>query len=129
MFFLSFAKGPRGFVYVFIITGEVTTLEPIYGPTLLTIGFFFLGGDQQVSDGSTTFEVGLYAIPPTDLCDTFTKTLCIKYDNVTLGLSFIDSRLGTHSILVVSLTRNLSGGLVKPFLHLVQSPFGIFTLG
>ena len=41
--FESFTKGPGGFSYVFIITGEVTTLEPVYGPTFLTMGFFVLG--------------------------------------------------------------------------------------
>ena len=33
VFFESFSKGPVGFPYVFIITGKITTLEPIYGPT------------------------------------------------------------------------------------------------
>ena len=33
MLFESFIKNPGGFPYIFIITGEVTTLEPIYGPT------------------------------------------------------------------------------------------------
>ena len=33
--FESFSKGPEGFPYVFIITGEVTTLEPVYGPTFV----------------------------------------------------------------------------------------------
>ena len=28
--FESFSKGPRGFPYVFIITGKVTTLEPMH---------------------------------------------------------------------------------------------------
>ena len=31
--FISFTKGPGGFPYVFIITREVTTLEPINGST------------------------------------------------------------------------------------------------
>ena len=33
------------------------------------------------------FEVGLNAIPTTDLFDAFTKTLCVGYDNVTLVLN------------------------------------------
>ena len=41
--FESFSKGPGGFHYVFIITGEVTTLEPIYGPTFADHGVFVLG--------------------------------------------------------------------------------------
>ena len=42
----SFTKGPGGFPYVFIITGKVTTLKPIYGPTFVGHGIFVLGGDQ-----------------------------------------------------------------------------------
>ena len=41
-------------------------------------------------DGFATFEVGLDAISTTDLFDTFTKTLCVRYDNVTLGFDFIN---------------------------------------
>ena len=44
--FESFSKGPGGFPYVFIITGKVTTLEQIYGPTFVDPGVFVLGGDQ-----------------------------------------------------------------------------------
>ena len=44
--FESFSKGPGGFSYVFIIIGKVTTLEPIYGPTIADQGVFVLGGDQ-----------------------------------------------------------------------------------
>ena len=42
----SFSKSPRGFPYIFIITGEVTTLEPIYDPTFADHGVFVPGGDQ-----------------------------------------------------------------------------------
>ena len=55
------------------------------------------------------------------LFDSFTKTLCVGYDNVTLVGSFIGGRLGTCG----APTSSLSGGLIKSFLHLVQSPFGI----
>ena len=48
-------KGPGGFPCVFITTGKVTTLEPIYGPTFADHGVFVLGGDQEVLDGATTF--------------------------------------------------------------------------
>ena len=44
--FESFPKGPGGFPYVFIITGKVTTLEPIYDPTFADHGVFIPGGDQ-----------------------------------------------------------------------------------
>ena len=67
--------------------------------------------------------MGLDAIPTTDLFDAFTKTLCVGYDNVTLVFSFIGGMLGTCG----APTSSLSGGLVKSFLHLVQSPFGIFA--
>ena len=42
----SFSKGPRGFPYVFIITGKVTALNWVYGPTFVDHGVFVLGGDQ-----------------------------------------------------------------------------------
>ena len=32
MLFECFSKGPGGSPYVFVITGEVTALEPVYGP-------------------------------------------------------------------------------------------------
>ena len=129
MLFESFTIGPGGFPCIFIITGEVTTLELIYGPTLTDHRVFVLGGDQKVPDGITTFEVGLYAIPSTDLLDTFTETLCVRYNNVTLGFNFIGSGLGICNVLVVSPISNLSGVLIKPFLHLVQIPFWVFALG
>ena len=69
--------------------------------------------------------MGLDAICTTDLFDAFTKTLCVGYDNVTLVFSFIGGRLGTCGAPISS----LSDRLVKSFLHLVQSPFGIFAFG
>ena len=42
--FESFSKGPRGFPYVFIIAGKVTTMEPLYGPTFVGHGVFVLWG-------------------------------------------------------------------------------------
>ena len=64
-------------------------------------------------------------IPTTDLFDTFTKTLCVGYDNVPLVLHFMVGRLG----IIVAHIIALSGRPVESFLHLVQSPLGIFTLG
>ena len=46
VFFESLSEGPGGFPYVFIVTGKVTTLEPIYGPTFDDHGVFVFGGDQ-----------------------------------------------------------------------------------
>ena len=123
VFFVSFTKGPGGFPYVLIITAYVTTLVPIDGTTLVDHRVFILGGDQKVFDGPATFEVGFNAISTTDLFDTFTKTLCIGYDNVTLIFNFIGDRLGTCGAPIT----DLSGRSVKSFLHLVQSPFGIFA--
>ena len=37
--------------------------------------------------------------------------------------------VGACSALIVSPISNLLGGPVMPFLHLVQSPFRVFTLG
>ena len=93
--------------------------------TLVDHRVFVLGGDQEALDGSTTFEVGLNAIPTTDLFDIFTKTLCVGYDNVTLVFNFIGGRLGTCGAPISS----LSGRLVKSFLCLVQSPLGIPAFG
>ena len=96
------------------------------GTTLVDHRVLVLGGDQEIFDGPATFEVGLNAIPATDLFDTFTKTLCVGYDKLTFIFNFIGDRLGS---LVVGPTTNLSGRLVESFLHLVQSPFGIFAFG
>ena len=82
-------------------------------------------GDQKVFDGSATSEVSLDAIPTTDLFDTFTKTLCVGNDNVTLTLHSLVGRLG----IVIAPIIDLSGRPVKSFLHLVQSPFGVVTFG
>ena len=123
--FVSFTKGPGGFPYVFIITCWVTTLVPIDGTTLVDHRVFVLRREQKVLDGSASFEVGLDAISTTDLFDTFAKTLCVGYDNVTLVWNFIVGRLGTVSAPIL----NLAGRPVESFLHLVQSPFGIFTFG
>ena len=123
MLFESFSKGPGGFPYVFIITGKVTTLEPIYGPTFADHGVFVLGGDQWVLDGATNFEVGLYTIPSTYLFNAFAETLCIRYDYMTYGFDFIGSGLVTCSALVVSPINDFPGGPVKPFLYLDQAIF------
>ena len=129
MFFVSFTKGPGGFPYVFIITGKVPTLIPIDGITLGDHGVFVLGGDQEVFDGAATFEVSLDTIPTTDPFDTFTKTLCVGYDYVALTLNFLGGSRGTIGTLVVNPINGLTGRPVESFLHLVQSPFGIFALG
>ena len=129
MLFVSFTKGPGSFPYVFIIAGKVPTLIPIDGITLGDHGVFVLGGDQEVFDGSATFEVSLDTIPTTDLFDTFTKTLCVGYDYVALILNFSGGSRGTIGTLVVNPINGLNGRPVEPFLHLVQSPLGIFALG
>ena len=67
----------------------------------------------------------LDAIPSTDLFDTFTKTLCVGYDNVPLIFDFMVGRLGTVSAPFI----DLSGRPVESFLHLVQSPFRVFAFG
>ena len=64
VFFVSFTKGPGGFPYVFI-TGEVPTFIPIDSITLGDHGVFVFGGDQEVLDGTATFEVSLDTISTT----------------------------------------------------------------
>ena len=85
-------------------------MVPIDGTTLVDHRVFVLGRDQEVFDGPATFEVGLNAISTTDLCDTFTKTLCVGYDNVTLIFNFIGDRLGS---LVADPIPDLSGRPVE----------------
>ena len=131
MLFVSFTKGPGGFPYVFIITGEVPTLIPIDGITLGDHGVFVLGGDKEILDGVATFEVSLDPIPTTDLFDTFTKTLCVRYDYVTLALNFSGGSMGTVSTLVVNPSMVSLEGLLSLFstlskahlayLHLVRA--------
>ena len=100
-------------------------MVPIDGTTLVDHRVFVLGGDQKVFDGCATLEVSLDAIPTTDLFDTFTKTLCVGNDNMTLTLHSLVGSLGT----VVAPIIDLSGRPVKSFLHLVQSPFGVVAFG
>ena len=71
--------------------------------------------------------MGLNAITITDLFDTFTKILCVGYDNVTRSFNSTGDSLGTCSALVISPINDLTGRLVKSFLHLVQSPLEIFA--
>ena len=100
-------------------------MVPIDGTTLVDHWVFVLGGDQKVFDGSAPFEVSLDAIPTTDLFDTFTNTLCVGYENVSLVLHFMVSRLG----IVVAPIIDLPGRPVESFLHFVQSPLRIFAVG
>ena len=44
--FESFSTSPGGFPYVLIITGKLTTFEPIYSPTFADHGVFVLMEDQ-----------------------------------------------------------------------------------
>ena len=127
MLFVSFTKGPGGFPYVFIITCEVPTLIPVDGITLRDHRVFIIRGDKEGFDGAATFEVSLDPIPSTDLFDTFTKTLCVGYDYVTLTLNFSGGSRGTISTRVVNPINDLTGEFVKPFFHCVQSPLGILT--
>ena len=125
MLFVSFTKGPGGFNYIFILTCEVPTLIPVDGITLGDHRVFVLKGDQEVCDGAAAFEVSLDPIPSTNLFDTFTKTLHVRYDYMTLTLNFSSGSRGTVSTLVIIPINGLTGGLVEPFLHFVQSPLGI----
>ena len=57
------------------------------------------------------------------------RALGVWYDYMTLGFDIIGSGLGAWIALTVSPITNLTGWLGKPFLHLVQGPFGVFTMG
>ena len=102
---------------------------PIDGITLVDHRVFVLMGDQEVLDGATTFEVSLDTIPTTDSFDAFTKTLCVRYDYVTLTLNISGGSRGTVSTLVVNCINGLTGRPVESFLHLVQSPLWILAFG
>ena len=104
-------------------------MVPIDCTTLVDHRVFVLGGDKEAFDGPATFEVGLNAISTTDRFDTFTKTSCVGYNNMTLIFNFIGDRLGSCGALVVNPIIDLPGRPVESFLHLVQNPFGIFTFG
>ena len=91
----------------------------------LTIGSLSLGETRRFLMGSAIFEGSLDAISTTDLFDTFTKTLCVGYDNMTLTLHSMVGRLGTAFAPIINLSRRP----LKAFLHLVQSTFGVVTLG
>ena len=123
----SFSKGPGSFSYVFIIAGKVTALEPIYGPTFVDHGSLSLG-TPVAFDGAITFEVGLYTIPLTDIFNAFAETLDVWYYYMTLGFNFNGNRLGASSALATSSIIDLTGWPGESFLHLVQSPFGVFTI-
>ena len=114
---------------MFIITGEVPTLIPGDDITLGDHCVFVLKGDQEVLDSAATFGVSLDTILTTDLFDTFTKTLCVRYNYVTHTLNFLCSRRGTVGTLVVTTINGLTGRLVEPFLHFVQSALGILAFG
>ena len=73
--------------------------------------------------------MGLYTIPPTDLINAFAETLGVWYDNMTLGFNFIGTGLDACGALAVSPIIDLSGRPGKSFCHLVQSPFGVVTIG
>ena len=96
---------------------------PVYGTTLVEHRVLVLRGDQKVFDGFATLEVSLDAISTTDPFDTFAKTLCVGYDNVTLTLHSMVGRLGRAVAPII----DLSGRPVKSFLHFVQGPFGVVT--
>ena len=129
MLFVSFTKGPGGFFYVFIITGEVPTLIPIDGITWETMGSLSLGETRRFLMVLPSFEVSLDTIPTTDLFNAFTKTLPVRYDYVTLTLNLSGGSRGTVSTLVVNPINGLTGRPVEPFLHFVQSPHGVLALG
>ena len=97
-------------------------------PLWLTMGSLSMGGDQEVLDGAATFEVGLNAISTTDLFDTFTKTLCGGYDNVTLSLNSISGSLGISSPLVVGPINDLTGRPIESSVHLSKAHLGYLPL-
>ena len=72
VYFESFSKDPGGLSYIFLTTCKFSTLEPVDGSTFVFHGVLILRGDQDILNGSTAPEVGLYTIPAADLFDAFT---------------------------------------------------------
>ena len=68
-------------------------------------------------------------IPTVDIFEAFTWTLDVGYDYMTLGFKVIGSGLGACSALTVSPITNLTWSPGSPFLHPVQGPFGVLTVG
>ena len=96
---------------------------------LLTMGSLSLRETSRLFDSAINVEVGLYTMSPTDLFNVFAETLGVGYYYMTLGFNFIGNGLGTCGALAISLIINLTGWPAKPFLHLFQSPFRVFTMG
>ena len=127
--FGSFSEGPRGLLYVFIIAVKVTTLEPAYSPTFVDHGSLSLG---------ETSRFLMVLLPLKCICIPYLQqislmlsqeTLGVWYYYMTLSFSFIGNVLGTCSTLAVNPILNLPGWPGKSFLHLVQSLFGVYTIG
>ena len=111
------------FPLCFIITGEVPTLIPVGGITLRDHRVFVLRGDREVFDGVATFEVSLDTITSTDLFDTVTKTLCVRYDYMTLTLNFSGGSRGTVSTLVINPINGLTGEMLSLSRYIKESIF------
>ena len=63
------------------------------------------------------------------LFNAFAETLGVWYDYVTLGFDFIGSGHGACGTLAVSPILDLTSTPGTSFLHLVQSPLGVITIG
>ena len=125
----SLTKGPCGFSYVFIITGKVTTLEPVYGPTLVAMGSLSLG---------QTSRFLMVLLPLKWICIPYLPQILLMLlqrscmYGMTMGPLVLTSLLVgwvpvVPWLLALSLTSLVD--LVSLFLHLVQSQFGIVTIG
>ena len=93
-----------------------------------TMGSLSFGETRKFLMVHPPFEVSLDAIPTTDLFDTFTKTLCVRYDYMTLTLNFS----GGSRVLLVPwlLTPSLASleGLLSLFSTLSKAHFGYLDL-
>ena len=63
--------------------------------------------------------MSLDAIPTTDLFDTFTKNLCVWYDNVPLILHFMVGRLGIVGAPIID---NLAGNIKESIYIRINNP-------
>ena len=87
--------------------------------------------------GSLTSRILMVLLPLKWVCMQYLPQIflmplhrpCIMYNYMAHGFNFIGSGLGACSALVVSPIIDITGGPIKPFLHPVQSPLWVFTLG
>ena len=97
--FESFSKGPGGFPYVFIITGEVTTLEPVYGLTFADHGSLSLEETSRFLMVLLPLKWVCMPYLP-QICLILSQRPCCKVYQCDPSFNFIGSDLGICSAMI-----------------------------